>query len=127
MFDQLPWERLLRMVRLLEPMRYTHGEVIVRQGETPAGLYIVYAGRCTVQRELSVDENGRPRVRRMHLETLMPRDTYGGDAILHGVLRSQTSLVAETDAQILFMPRQVRPSPMSLTADACLCISHLGC
>ena len=57
------------------------------------------------------------QVRKMHLETLMPRDTYGGDAILHGVLRSQTSLVAETDALVLFMPRH-EFSPAHLTEEA---------
>ena len=90
----------------------------MRQGETPAGLYIVHDGRCTVQHELNVDEGrGPPRMRRMHLETLMPRDTYGGDAILHGVLRSQTSLVAETDCKVLFMPRHDF-SPAHLTEEA---------
>ena len=47
----------------------------------------------------------------------MPRDTYGGDAVLHGVLRSQTSLVAETDVSLLFMPR-ADFSPSHLTDDA---------
>ena len=35
----------------------------------------------------------------------MPRDTYGGDALLHGAQRSATGLVAETDASVLFMSR----------------------
>ena len=47
----------------------------------------------------------------------MPRDTYGGDAVLHGVLRSQTSLVAETDVSLLFMPR-ADFSPAHLTEEA---------
>jgi CRP-like cAMP-binding protein len=147
MFHRLPWERLLRMVSTLESAQYGHGETIVRQGETPQGLYILYDGRCTVQRELLIDDQGRTRTRKMHLETLMPRDTYGGDAILHGtlprltqcrslsravvhsshwrvctvcgagMLRSQTSLVAETDATVLFMPRQ-EFSPAHLTEEA---------
>ena len=91
----------------------------MRQGETPQGLFIVHDGRCTVQRELQIDDpvTGKTRHRKMHLETLMPRDTYGGDAILHGVLRSQTSLVAETDVMILFMPRH-EFSPAHLTEEA---------
>ena len=117
MFAKLPWERLLRMVRLLENMQFAHGETIVRQGDTPQGLYIVHDGRCTVTRSLAISEGGRTRHRRMHLETLMPRDTYGGDAILHGVLRSQTSLVAETDVMVLFMPRH-EFSPAHLTEEA---------
>ena len=189
MFHRLPWERLLRLVSLLQPQSFTHGETIAKQGETPQGLYIVYEGRCTVQRELTINETshtllnsrppsssagggrppssqggrppsshggsrpstaqgGRPGtagsvrpstagsggtggtgeggsrygrgvgvIRKMHLETLMPRDTYGGDAILHGLLRSQTSLVAETDATVLFMPR-TDFSPAHLTEEA---------
>jgi CRP-like cAMP-binding protein len=105
MFARLPWERLLRMVSHLKPRRFEHGATIVQQGDTPPGLYIIMDGRCTVQREVDVLDHGRQRSRRMHLETLMPRDTYGGDAVLHSVLRSQTSLVAETDVSTLFMPR----------------------
>ena len=37
--------------------------------------------------------------------------------VLHGVLRSQTSLVAETDAMILFMPRHDF-TPAHLTEEA---------
>ena len=118
MFDKLPWERLLRMVAHLESQQYGHGETVVRQGETPQGLYIVYEGRCTVQREIAIAEGGGTvRRRQMHLETLLPRDTYGGDAILRGVLKAQTSLVAETDATILFMPRH-EFSPAHLTEEA---------
>ena len=47
----------------------------------------------------------------------MPRDTYGGDAILHGTLRSTTSLLAETDVSVLFMPR-ADFSPGHLTEEA---------
>ena len=47
-------------------MQYGHGEVIVRQGETPQGLYIVHDGRCTVQRELNIHEaGGKKLVRKM--------------------------------------------------------------
>ena len=117
MFEKLPWERLLRMIGLFEPQTYSHGEAIVRQGETPQGLYVVHDGRCTVKRAIDLLEGGRRRTRSMHLETLMPRDTYGGDAVLHGVLRSQTSLIAETDVSLLFMPRSDF-SPAHLTEEA---------
>ena len=81
------------------------------------GLYIVRDGRCTVQRQMEFVEQGKTKSRRMHLETLMPRDAYGGDAVLHGLMRSRTSLVAETDVSMLFMPR-TDFSPSHLTEDA---------
>ena len=150
----------------LRPLRRILTQVIVQQGDTPAGLYIVQAGRCTVQREVTLQHAPRPapipswqspqrpsrrpgaaagggrpsgsagpqshlalgrsgaptraasppRTRSMHLETLMPRDTYGGDAVLHGAMRSHTSLVAETDVTLLFMSRQDF-SPWHLTEE----------
>jgi len=117
MFAKLPWERLLRMVHLLQHRSYAHGEVIVAQDDTPQGLYIVYEGRCTVSRTMTYLENGRRLKRSMHLETLMPRDTFGGDAVLHGLMRSRTTLVAETDVRVLFMPR-ADFSPSHLTEEA---------
>ena len=117
MFHKLPWERLLRMVSLFEPRQYRHGETIVQQGETPLGVFVIFDGRCTVQREIEVADGGRRRIKPMRLETLMPRDTYGGDAVLHGASRSQTSLVAETDCKLLFMPR-ADFSPAHLTEEA---------
>ena len=117
MFAKLPWERLLRMVGLLKPVEFAHGEAIVRQDEVPQGLYIVHEGRCTVLREIRYVEHGAERMRRMHLETLMPRDTYGGDAVLHGAVRSRTTLLAETDCRMLFMPR-ADFSPSHLTEEA---------
>ena len=78
---------------------------------------MVHDGRCTVNRTIELLEGGRRRSRSMHLETLMPRDTYGGDAVLHGLLRSRTTLIAETDSSILFMPR-MDFSPSHLTEEA---------
>jgi len=117
MFAKLPWERLLRMVHLLQHRSYTHGEVIVAQDDTPQGLYILYEGRCTVSRTMTYLENGRRLKRSMHLETLMPRDTFGGDAVLHGLMRSRTTLLAETDVSLFFMPR-ADFSPSHLTEEA---------
>jgi len=117
MFAKLPWDRLLRMVHLLQPKEAEAGEILLAQGDTPQGLYVVRDGRCVVVREMEFLEHGRRRTRRMHLETLMPRDTYGGDAVLHGLLRSRTTLIAETDSSILFMPR-MDFSPSHLTEEA---------
>lgn len=77
------------------------------------------ARACTqVLREMAYAEaGGATRTRRMHLETLMPRDTYGGDAVLHGVVRSRTTLLAETDVKCLFMSR-ADFSPSHLTEEA---------
>ena len=72
-----PWAVALRR-------QFAHGEVIVRQGETPQGLFVVFDGRCTVTRELAIHEGGRTRMRQMHLETLMPRDTCATRAPANG-------------------------------------------
>lgn len=117
MFARLPWERLLRLVAQLQPRAYARGETIVMQGETPTGLHILQEGRCTVERELSIVEGGRRRTRKMHLETLMPRDTFGGDALLHGSLRNHASLLADQEVAMLFLPR-ADFSSSQLTEDA---------
>ena len=117
MFAKLPWERLLKMNHRLQPREFPRGAVLLAQGDTPPGLFVVQDGRLVVLREMQYVEGGRQRTRRMHLETLMPRDTYGGDAMVHGLLRSRTTLMAETDVTVLFMSR-TDFAPSLLTEDA---------
>ena len=117
MFSKLPWERLLRLVQQLQPRRYALGETIALQGDTPIGLYILQEGRCSVSRDIVLHDGGRRRTRTMHLETLMPRDTFGGDALLQGALRNYASLVAEQEVLMLFLQR-VDFNPSQLSEDA---------
>ena len=74
-----------------------------------------------MERELylsEADAQGRQgKLKKMHLETLMPRDTFGGDALLHGSLRNYASLVADQEVSILFLQRGDF-SPSQLTEDA---------
>ena len=41
----------------------------------------------------------------MRLDTLLPRDTFGGDSILQGALRNYAAVTAETDVVMLHIPR----------------------
>ena len=98
----LPAEKLARLVSSMQPRRYPRGAVIFVQGDTPQGLGIVREGRCSVSR--MVDLDGR-RQRSMRVDSLLPRDTFGGDAILQGALRNYASVTAETDVAMLHLPR----------------------
>ncbi|KAL1499267.1 hypothetical protein AB1Y20_011477 [Prymnesium parvum] len=103
MLASLPTEKLARLVASLQTRRHKRGEVIFAQGETPQGLCILREGRCAVTRTLTAAPGERER--EIRLDTMLPRDTFGGDSVLQGTLRNHASVVAETDVVVLHVPR----------------------
>jgi len=105
MLSSLPTDKLARLVASLHTRRYKRQEVVFEQGETPQGLGIVREGRCGVMRTIPFQTRHGERERQMRLDTLLPRDTFGGDSVLQGALRNHASVVAETDVTMLHVPR----------------------
>lgn len=47
-FSSQPWLSLIPFASSLEAKTFRVGEVILEQGETPSGMYIIYQGQCKV-------------------------------------------------------------------------------
>jgi len=74
-------EQLERFEKMLEPMRFEAGELIVRRGEAADRIYFLAAGEVSVVTELPNGELTR-------LSTLSPGMTFGELAALSGAPRS---------------------------------------
>lgn len=88
-FEELSRRELAAVERILHHREYIRGEVIFRQGERGAGMYIVHHGKVSVvsepdQQELSVMKDG---------------DFFGEVALLDESPRSAT-VIAKTDCSV---------------------------
>ena len=105
------------------PLRFSAGQVIVRQGEPGSRFYIVNAGRVEVVRR----DGGQERV----LRTLGPGEYFGEIALLQASERTATVRAVE-DTRVLSIARHaftavVRDLPVLGKAVAEVAGSKLGC
>ncbi|MBM7114454.1 Crp/Fnr family transcriptional regulator [Archangium primigenium] len=98
MFSSLGPEDLEQLSAVLQPWRYSKGEVIFHQGDVATALYIVRKGEVSIR--LSTSE-GKER-----LLTLLKRgDSFGEMALLDGEPRS-TDAVAREETSVLRLQRE---------------------
>ena len=95
-FAPLSKEQLAGLARLVVQRQFARGQVLIREGDTDAALYIVVSG------QVSVTKRGASGVADLHLQTLGPGSFVGEMALLDGSPRSATvtALVA-TDCLVL--------------------------
>jgi CRP-like cAMP-binding protein len=98
MFSGLSAEELEQLSPLLQPWRYSKGEVIFHQGDVGTTLYIVRKGEVAI-RLSSAD--GKERT----LALLKRGDAFGEMALLDGEPRS-TDAVARDEAHLLRLQRE---------------------
>ena len=88
LFRSLNKKHLAQVARLAQRQQYAPGQVIVRQGDTGLGLYVIAAGRVEVQQE-------RPGKEPTVLNTLGPGEFFGEMALLDDYPRSATVVARE--------------------------------
>ena len=93
LFRGLNKKHIAQMARLAQQQHYAPGQVIVRQGDTGLGLYVVASGRVEVRQERPGEE---PTV----LNTLGPGAVFGEMALLDDYPRS-ASVVAQEPTECL--------------------------
>ena len=97
-FAELPTAPLRPVARVAEVVRFTAGEVIVRQGDPADAVYALTEGRAAVWLE---DVPQRPVL----LRTLRSGQLFGETAVLYHGPRSAT-IRAETDVTTVKIPSQ---------------------
>lgn len=86
LFKELRDSDLRRIMRLLHERQFEPGEVVFREGQTGAGMYIVQRGEVDIVMRL---EDGSERF----VLTLRDGDFFGELALLEALPRSATSVV----------------------------------
>jgi CRP/FNR family transcriptional regulator, cyclic AMP receptor protein len=88
LFGSLNKKHLAQVARLATRQQYAPDQVIVRQGDTGLGLYVIASGRAEVRDE-------RPGQDGRVLNTLGPGDFFGEMALLDDYPRSATVIARE--------------------------------
>lgn len=88
-FEELNRRELVAIERILHHREYIRGEVIFRQGERGAGMYIVHRGKVAVISEPDQQE----------LVEMTDGDFFGEIALLDDTPRSAT-VIAKTDCSV---------------------------
>ncbi|MDQ2830009.1 MAG: cyclic nucleotide-binding domain-containing protein [Chloroflexota bacterium] len=90
LFRGLNKKHIAQLARSTQRQQYAPGQVIVRQGDTGVGLYIIASGAVEVRRDRA-EAGGEPVV----LNTLGPGQFFGEMALLDDYPRSATVAARE--------------------------------
>ena len=88
LFHSLNKKHIAQLVRCSTTQKYESGDVIVKQGDTGLGLYVIVSGRVDVRQE-------RPGQEPILLNTLGTGDFFGEMALLDDYPRSATVIARE--------------------------------
>ncbi len=87
-FQDLSLRELRKLQAILYRRRYNSGEVIVREGEMGAGMFVILSGRVRVSHQT---EDGGEQL----LADLQPGDFFGEQALLDQTPRTATAVATD--------------------------------
>ncbi len=96
-FSGLDRKHIKQLSRIMVPRTFKTGDVIIKEGDQGAGVFVVTSGKVEVMRGT---EGGKLQV----LNTLGPGDFFGEMALFEGFPRSATVRCLE-DTELLAMTR----------------------
>jgi CRP-like cAMP-binding protein len=98
LFRSLNQKQIAQLARSATMQTYQPGQVIVAQGESGRGLYVLASGRAEVRKESRAQES-------VALNLLGPGQVFGEMALLDDAQRS-ASVVAQETSQCLVLAKQ---------------------
>ncbi len=96
-FSALDRKHLKQLSKIMVPRSFKSGDVIIKENDQGAGVFVVTSGKVEVVRG---DDSGKPQV----LNTLGPGEFFGEMALFEGFPRSATVRCLE-DTECLAMTR----------------------
>jgi CRP/FNR family transcriptional regulator, cyclic AMP receptor protein len=99
-FAALSRDQLSALARLVVRRQFARGQVLIREDDTDAALYILVSG------QVSVTKRGAAAGSEVHLQTLGPGSFVGEMALLDGSPRSAT-VTALSNTECLILTRWV--------------------
>jgi CRP-like cAMP-binding protein len=96
---RVPPANIHTMLQRMQPVRYTAGQTVIRQGEAGDWFYIIASGRCRVTRETPRTPRG------VTLGELGPGDSFGEEALVSGAPRNAT-ITMLTDGTLLRLSKE---------------------
>jgi CRP-like cAMP-binding protein/rhodanese-related sulfurtransferase len=84
LFSRIPMPNIHQLFALLEPIEFSAGDVVIKQGEPGEHYYIISEGRCAVSRKPS------PKSNDIKLAELKVGDSFGEEALISESTRNAT-------------------------------------
>ena len=98
-FSRMPTANIHQLFALLEPIEYSTGDVVVKQGEPGEDYYIIQEGRCQVTRKPA--EGGKD----IKLAELHTGDSFGEESLIAETTRNATVSML-TDGVLMRLSKQ---------------------
>ncbi len=84
LFSRMPMANIHQLFALLEPIEFSAGDVVIKQGDPGEHYYIISEGRCAVSRKPS------PKSNDVKLAELKVGDSFGEEALISESTRNAT-------------------------------------
>lgn len=84
LFSRMPMPNIHQLFALLEPIEFSTGDVVIKQGDPGEHYYIISEGRCAVSRKPS------PKSKDVKLAELKVGDSFGEEALISESTRNAT-------------------------------------
>lgn len=98
LLKELGEEKLTELARLLDPVAFPKGQVVMEEGSVGDSLFFIIEGKVRIEKELSGEGAAK------ELATLSPGDFFGEMAIVEDTVRSARA-VAAADALLFQLQR----------------------
>jgi CRP-like cAMP-binding protein len=98
-FAKMPMANIQQLFALLEPVEYSKGDIVVKQGDPGEDFYIISEGRCHVMRQPNVGG------KEIKLAELSIGDSFGEEALIADSTRNATVSMV-TDGILMRLHKQ---------------------
>lgn len=98
-FHKIPPANIQAMFMRMQPVKFSAGDEVIKQGEDGDYFYIITEGKCTVTRETPTNKAG------IKLAELGVGDSFGEEALISDAKRNAT-ITMKTDGQLMRLAKE---------------------
>lgn len=111
-FKTWPRNDLTRLAHVMIMKRYTPNKVIIKQGDTPQGVYFIKNGKCKLVKEMAIHKDSKvkksaewtPR-KFLQIGILGTGDYFGELSVLDNLKEEVISVISEGNVDVYFLPK----------------------